>query len=130
MTTLPKQISLFTDDELMYSQADFPANHTARQENDLERKITAISGQKCFEQFGKFSRHGLWAKTFAGLLIGMGDWYCSRNLSPQTPYYSHRKTLESWRQIFTQGMVSHTLCQQTNNHRPRYRNKKDLGFRH
>ena len=50
-------------------------NHTQVQESDLERKMTATSGQKCLEQFEKFNRVGLWAKTFADLLIGMEGWY-------------------------------------------------------
>lgn len=51
------------------------ANHTAKQGNDLERKMTATSGRKCLEQFEKFNRPGLWARTFAASLIGMGEWY-------------------------------------------------------
>ncbi len=51
-----------------------PASHTAVQENDLERKMTATSGRRCLEQFERFNRAGLWAKTFAALLIGMEGW--------------------------------------------------------
>ena len=54
------------------------ANHTAQQVSDLEKKMTATSGQKCLEQFEKLNRSGLWAKTFAGLLIGMEGWYSMR----------------------------------------------------
>jgi hypothetical protein len=57
---------------------DFPASRTVQQENDLERKMTVTSGRKCLEQFGRFNRAGLWAKTFAALLIGTGDWYSTR----------------------------------------------------
>ncbi len=46
--------------------------------NDLEQMTSATCGQKCLEQFGKFSRVGLWAKTLAVLLIGMEGWYSSR----------------------------------------------------
>ena len=54
------------------------ANHTATQVNDLEKKMTATSGLKCLEQFEKFNRPGLWAKTFAALLIGQTGWYSKR----------------------------------------------------
>lgn len=54
------------------------ANHTAQPENDLERKMTATSGRKCLESYVKFSRHGLWAKTFSALLIGQEGWYSKR----------------------------------------------------
>ena len=62
----------------MFSQEDSLANHTLRQGKDLERKMSAISGRRCLEQFEKFSRPGLWAKTFAALLIGMEGWYSTR----------------------------------------------------
>lgn len=48
------------------------------QENDLAKKMRDISGQRCLEQFGKLSRHGLWARTFSDLLIGMEGWYSKR----------------------------------------------------
>jgi hypothetical protein len=51
------------------------ANHTQQQGSDLEKKMTATSGRKCLEQFEKFNRPGLWARTFAALLIGTGEWY-------------------------------------------------------
>ena len=54
------------------------ANHTAQQVSDLEKKMTATSGQKCLEQFEKLNRSGMWAKTFAGLLIGMEGWYSTK----------------------------------------------------
>ena len=43
MTTSPKQISLFTEEQLTLSPEDFRANLTAKQVNDLERRMTAIS---------------------------------------------------------------------------------------
>ena len=54
------------------------ANHTALQENDLEKKMTATSGRKCLDVFEKFNRVGLWAKTFSALLIGQGDWFSTK----------------------------------------------------
>ena len=78
MKTLQKQISLFTEDELTSFPEGSHANRFQSQESSSEQKTNAIYGRKCLEEFGKFSRAGLWAKTFAGLLIGMEGWYSSR----------------------------------------------------
>jgi len=78
METSKKQISLFTEDKSTSSQADSLANHTQQQANDLEKKMTVISGQKCLEQLERLNHVGLWAKTFVALLIGMEDWYSKR----------------------------------------------------
>ena len=64
--------------QLMFSQADSPANHTAQPGSDLEKKTNAIYGRRCLEQLEKLPRVTSWAKTFAGLLIGTGDWYSMR----------------------------------------------------
>jgi len=42
------------------------------------QRMNATCGQKCLEQFARFPRVGLWAKTFAGLLIGMKGWYSTK----------------------------------------------------
>jgi hypothetical protein len=78
MKTSPKQISLFTEDELTSSQVDSPASPTQWQASDLEKTMSDTSGQRCLERFEKFSRHGLWAKTFSALLIGQEGWYSTR----------------------------------------------------
>jgi hypothetical protein len=78
MKTLQKQISLFGEEELTSSRVDFHVNHTAQPESGLEKKMNAIYGPKCLEQYGKFNHVGLWAKTFSALLIGTGDWYSTR----------------------------------------------------
>lgn len=54
------------------------ASHTQWQEKDSAKKTTDTSGQKCVESYAKFSRHGSWAKTFSGLLIGMEGWSSTR----------------------------------------------------
>jgi hypothetical protein len=76
--TLPKQISLFTEDRSTSSQVDFLVNPTQAQEIDLAKKMRDTSGRRCLEQYGRFNRHGLWEKTFSDLLIGTGDWYSTR----------------------------------------------------
>jgi hypothetical protein len=78
METLRQQTSPGTQGKLMFSQVVSLASHTAAQESDLERKMTATSGRKCLEQFARFNRAGLWAKTFAALLIGMEGWYSTK----------------------------------------------------
>jgi hypothetical protein len=54
------------------------ASPTQQQENDLAKKMTVTSGQKCLESYERFSRHGLWARMFSGLLIGMTGWSSMR----------------------------------------------------
>jgi len=78
METSQKQTSPGTQGKLTFSQEDFLASHTAVQESDLERKMTATSGLRCCEQFERFNRAGSWAKTFAALLIGMEGWYSTK----------------------------------------------------
>jgi len=78
MKTSPKQTSLLTEIESTFSQEDFPANLTAKRESEKEKTMTDISGQKCLEQFERLNQPGLWAKTFAGLLIGMEGWYSTK----------------------------------------------------
>ena len=56
---------------LMFSQEDFLANHSVLQESEKERKITATSGAKCYERYGKFSPLGLLVKT----LMESSQWY-------------------------------------------------------
>ena len=76
--TSQKQISLFTEDQLTSLQVDSPASLTHQQESDLAKRMRDTSGLRCLEQFERFSRPGLWAKTFAGLLIGMEGWYSTK----------------------------------------------------
>jgi hypothetical protein len=78
MKTSKKPISQPIAEQLTLFRGASHANHSAPQENVKERKTIAIYGPKCLEQFGKFDRVGSWAKTFAALLIGQGDWYSSR----------------------------------------------------
>src|SRR6266540_67455 len=75
MEILKQQILQFTEELSMFSRVDSPASHIVQQENEKENQIIEISGRKCLEQFMKFNQPGLWAKTFAELLIGMGEWH-------------------------------------------------------
>lgn len=57
----------------------FPASPTVMPANDSARPTSAICGPKCLEEFAKFNRATLWAKTLAALLIGQGDWFSTRS---------------------------------------------------
>jgi hypothetical protein len=76
--TSQKQTSLFTEEQLTSSQEASHANHIHQQESGSEKKMNAICGPACLEQYEKFSHIGLWAKTFSALLIGMEGWYSKR----------------------------------------------------
>src|SRR5690606_40920907 len=78
MKTSQQQISLFTEDKSTFLQGDSLVSHTAQPENEKEKKMTATSGRKCLESFGRFNHVGLWARTFSALLIGMEGWYSTK----------------------------------------------------
>lgn len=78
MKTSKQQISLFTEEKSTSLPEDFHANHIHSQENEKVKKMIATSGRKCLEQYEKFSRNGLWGKTFSELLIGMEGWYSTK----------------------------------------------------
>lgn len=78
MTTSPKQILLFGEDELTSLPEGSPANPFHLQEKDLERQITATSGRNIIEQSARFNRLGSSGKTFLACLIGQEGWYSSR----------------------------------------------------
>lgn len=77
MTSL-KQTSLFTEETLTSLQAASLVSPTQWQESDSVSRTLDIFGRKCCERFGRFDRHGSWAKTFSALLIGTGDWFSTR----------------------------------------------------
>lgn len=71
----------------MFSQEDFPANHSVLQEREREQKITATSGEKCYEQYGKFSQLGSLVKT----LLGSYQWYSlARHIELKMEYNNGR----------------------------------------
>lgn len=71
MKTLQKQIFRNGEDTSMCSQEGFLVSLSVLPESERERKITAISGAKCYEQYAKFSPLGLLAKT----LMESSQWY-------------------------------------------------------
>lgn len=54
------------------------ANHTQPPVSDSAKKMNAIYGQRCSEQYERLSQPTSWAKMFVGCLIGMEAWYSMR----------------------------------------------------
>lgn len=73
-----QQTSLFTGDNVISSQEDSLVNPIAPPGNDSVKTMSATSGRRCLELFGRFPRATSWAKTFAALLVGMEVWYSTR----------------------------------------------------
>lgn len=64
MTILQELISLRGEGRLTYSQEGFLASHFQRRESEGERKMTVISGRKCFGQYGRYDPLGSLVRTF------------------------------------------------------------------
>jgi len=62
----------------MFSQEDSHVSPTLVPGSDSARMTTDTSGLRCLEQLERFSLVGSWARTFAGLLIGTGEWSSTR----------------------------------------------------
>lgn len=71
MKTLQKQIFQNGEEKSTFSQGAFPANHSALQASDLERKTTVRSGRKCYEQYGRYSPLGSLVK----MLLVSSQWF-------------------------------------------------------
>ena len=80
MKNLLKDLEPAGEQTTLFSQAGSRnyANRTQPLENDLEKKMTATSGQRCLEQYERFSRPTLWGRMFSDLLIGMEGWYSTK----------------------------------------------------
>ena len=62
----------------LFSQEASPASHSATQDEEKARQMTATSGQTCFESYKTSSQTGSSLKMCAGLLLGTTVWYSSR----------------------------------------------------
>jgi hypothetical protein len=80
MKTSKQQTLPFTGDKSTFLPAVFRASRSVKLEKERVQKMIATSGRECLRSFEKFSRYGLWARTFMDLLIGTGDWYSSRSV--------------------------------------------------
>ena len=63
MKTLPKQTSQSGTAKSMFSQEDSPANLSSSLAEERERTITATSGHRCFERYGRYTPLGSLVKT-------------------------------------------------------------------
>lgn len=71
MKTLPKQTSQSGTAKSMFSQEDSPANLSPSLAEERERTITATSGHRCFERYGRYTQLGSLVKT----LLASRRWY-------------------------------------------------------
>lgn len=62
----------------LFLQEASPASHSATQDEEKARQMTATSGQTCFESYKTSSQTGSSLKTCVGLLLGTTAWYSSR----------------------------------------------------
>ena len=65
-------------EQLILFQVASHASRTVPPGSGKEKKMSATYGRKCLEQLEKFSRVGLWAKTYSALLIGQEGWSSTR----------------------------------------------------
>lgn len=63
MKTLPKQTSQSGTAKSMFSLEDSPANLSPLLAEERERTITATSGHRCFERYGRYTQLGSLVKT-------------------------------------------------------------------
>lgn len=66
-----RQISENGEEKSMSSPEVFPASPSLVPDSERERKMTAISGRKCYERYGRYSPIGLLVKT----LLESSRWY-------------------------------------------------------
>lgn len=77
MKILPKQTSESGKERSMFLQEDSPANLSALPEEERERTITATSGLRCFERYGRYTPLGSLVKT---LLASRRWWSPAKSL--------------------------------------------------
>lgn len=63
MKTLPKQTSISGTERSIFSPEDSPANPSPSLVEERERTITATSGLRCFERYGRYTPLGSLVKT-------------------------------------------------------------------
>jgi hypothetical protein len=78
--------NIFTTDFTIYRgridllTGGFLASPSPLPDYKTARKITATSGRKCSERFGRYNPGGSWQKTFLDLLVTSPAWYSSRSV--------------------------------------------------
>lgn len=77
METFDNSTAQSTEEQSTSSRVAFHASLFPSQDENEERKITAFSGQKCYELYEKSSRHGLSLRMCVASLVSTEDWYSS-----------------------------------------------------
>lgn len=93
MKTLPKQTSESGKEKSMFSPEDSPASHSALQAKEREQTITATSGRRCYERYGRYSPLGSLVKT----LLESRQWW-----SPAKRLRWDAQTISSKRITYTE----------------------------
>lgn len=62
----------------LFSQGASPASHSATQDEEKARQMTATSGRTCFKSYRTSSQTGSSLKTCVASLLGTTAWYSSR----------------------------------------------------
>lgn len=62
----------------IFSQEDSHVNHSVMPGSEKACRMTATSGQKCYESFVKLGLGSSWAKTFMASLLGTKGWFSTR----------------------------------------------------
>lgn len=68
------------EEKSTYSQEDSPVSLFPPLESEKEKTITATSGQKCYESYERFARHGSSLKTCVDYLLCKTEWYSSKSV--------------------------------------------------
>ncbi len=93
MKILPKQTSESGKEKLMFLQEDSLANRSVLPEEERERTITATSGLRCYERYGRYSPLGSLVKT----LLESRQWW-----SPAKRLRWDAQTISSKRITYTE----------------------------
>lgn len=93
MKILPKQTSESGKEKSMFLQEDSLANRSVLPEEERERTITATSGHRCYERFGRYSQLGSLVKT----LLESRQWW-----SPAKRLRWDAQTISSKRITYTE----------------------------
>jgi hypothetical protein len=93
MKILPKQTSESGKERSMFLPEDFPVNLSALPEEEREKTITAISGLRCYERYGRYSQLGSLVKT----LLESRQWW-----SPAKRLRWDAQTISSKRITYTE----------------------------
>ncbi len=93
MKILPKQTSESGKEKSMFSPEDSPASHSALLAKEREQTITATSGRRCYERYGRYSQLGSLVKT----LLESRQWW-----SPAKRLRWDAQTISSKRITYTE----------------------------